>query len=261
MLKDKTINHFHLDKKFIKQLNLDGFAPGKMVYLDTDGIYKLAYVSDDLITSCIQGVIWEVIDESGFYLNCEFCELRYRFPLTGEYFNKFDTNSWTFEDSSVINVSTCNITASTPITYTNSPDYTKGTPVEIISSSIFGTFISTGTSSCSGIKQFPNDFEYDNIVTSATSESKLYSIVTYNLYDSDFSVMMTISITLSAESVETGEVREDSPNNDYIPGQVGNILFLGGNGGYSIAQSNVIVGYKTNYGIVYRPEFLNYPGF
>ena len=146
MLIDKNTNHFHLETKFIEQAELTGFSTGKFVYLDVYGTYKLAYPSTDVITSCVQGVIWEIIGDIGFYLNTSFGPLKYRFPYGPEYFNKVD-----------------------------------------------------------------------------------------------------------------GVVVEDSVNDTLIPGILGEKLWLSTDGGVKSTRSTILLGYKTTYGMIYRPEFIDYP--
>lgn len=144
MQADKTKNHFHIDIKYIDQDPM-GMIPGQFVYVDNDGIYKLAIMSDEKISSNVQGVVWSLL-KNGFYIKTSFGSLKYREPFGPLFFNK------------------------------------------------------------------NND----------------------------------------------GETLEFEPNNDLIPGDLGDKLWLSGvvAGAVQSSENGVLIGYKTNFGMIYRPEFV-----
>lgn len=106
---DKTKNHFHLDIKYIDQIAPG--VPGQFVYLDNHGDYKLAIsISYDdatydtnAIKSNVQGVIWSIIGDVGFFIKTSYGSLKYREPLGPEYFNK-NSNEIVIENEPNINM-------------------------------------------------------------------------------------------------------------------------------------------------------------
>lgn len=57
---------------------------------------------------------------------------------------------------------------------------------------------------------------------------------------------------------EDGLVIENEPNLDLLPGTLGVKLWLSSTvqGGVQLEESNILLGYKTEYGMLYRPEFI-----
>ncbi len=84
--RDKSISHFHLDPKLIQQTDAKTTLDiGKFVYLDTDGIYKLAISNGTEIQANVQGYVWSFVGNDAFYLKSGFGPLEYRFPLPGDF--------------------------------------------------------------------------------------------------------------------------------------------------------------------------------
>lgn len=87
-LQAKTIGHIHTDPKLIQQTDCrTSLVIGKPVFLDIDGLYKLAYISTDDQTSNIQGLVWGFLGKDKFLLRATPGPMEYRFPLTKTYFD------------------------------------------------------------------------------------------------------------------------------------------------------------------------------
>ena len=87
--RDKSISHFHVDPKLIKQIGASStLSIGQLVYLDTDGLYKPALAVSEQMSN-IQGIVWSFVGADSFYLKSEPSQLSYRLPFTKDYFNTF----------------------------------------------------------------------------------------------------------------------------------------------------------------------------
>ena len=55
-----------------------------------------------------------------------------------------------------------------------------------------------------------------------------------------------------------GNVLENSPKNELLPGDLGDKLWLSQTfpGKLQTTESNILIGYKSNFGMIYRPEFV-----
>jgi hypothetical protein len=86
--RDTTISHFHTDPKLISQIGCKfSLKVGQFVYLDHDGIYKLALSSATEIESNVQGYVWSFLDNDNFYLKIGIGPAFYRFPLESDFFD------------------------------------------------------------------------------------------------------------------------------------------------------------------------------
>jgi hypothetical protein len=96
--RDTTVSHFHTDPKLISQVGCKfSLKVGRFIYLDADGIYKLALSSASEIESNIQGYVWSFLDNDNFYLKSGIGPASYRFPLEPDFFDT-DINGHVIEN-------------------------------------------------------------------------------------------------------------------------------------------------------------------
>jgi hypothetical protein len=85
--KDKTISHYHTDPKLIEQENIGlVFTPGQLLYLDDDGVYKLAIATSEKESNVI-GMVWSILGPNHIYLKVEPTPCQYDLPLGENWFN------------------------------------------------------------------------------------------------------------------------------------------------------------------------------
>ena len=87
MQRDKTISHYHTDPKIINQPGIGTYKPGQLMYLDVDGIYKLA-VAWSHQESQVAGMVWEIFGNDKISLRVEPTPVFYEHPLGPEWFSK-----------------------------------------------------------------------------------------------------------------------------------------------------------------------------